>query len=561
MPNRLNHLAAGVAILMTITPMAVRAEAIEASATEAGLATQIVASPHDSAARQDPPSMGSYTVSQMPTGGDVLSRMLDYYKLEWGKAAAPTDPNALSSRRDDYPPQPEGQPPYPFTEWPYGAATLLGASRPNAVDSPLMVGLAPTGLGKWMQAAHIQAYGWVEVGANVSTNHVEGGNAPAGYDYNPNRIQMDQTVLYVERVPDTVQKDHIDWGFRVSAIYGVDYRYTISDGLLSNQLTKSNKNYGLDLPMEYAELYIPQVAKGLMIRAGRFISIPDIEAQLAPNNYMYSHSLTYTFDNFTNTGVMATLAATKNLFLQLGVVAGTDTAIYNTGATKPNPFPNPIYPGATFRKDPGARPSISGCVRYETDSARDDLYVCADAINSGVYGYNNLQWYGFTYYHKFTDKFHVAFETYNLHQSDVPNANNPAVQLIDANGGTPFSNSTFRFNAPDQAQCHSHTTLTCTASVQAELAYWNYQFSPLDNLSLRTEYYDDMQGQRTGVVTSYEDVALGVQHWLSPQIELRPEIAWYYANDAKAFDGNGNHGIAPDRRQAVILSGDAIFHF
>ena len=50
------------------------------------------------------------------------------------------------------------------------------------------------------------------------------------------------------------------------------------------------------------------VAEGLMIRFGRYISIPDIEAQLAPNNYMYSHSMTYTFDNFTNTGVQATVA-------------------------------------------------------------------------------------------------------------------------------------------------------------------------------------------------------------------------------------------------------------
>ena len=256
---------------------------------------------------------------------------------------------------------------------------------------------------------------------------MKGGNAPAGYDYNPNTAQLDQTVLYVERVPDTVQKDHIDWGFRASVIYGVDYRYTVSDGLLSNQLTKSNKNYGLDLPMEYAELYIPRVAKGLMIRVGRFISIPDIEAQLAPNNYMYSHSMTYTFDNFTNTGVLATLAVTKNLFLQAGVVGGTDTFIGNVGVNKPNPYPNPLFPNATLRKDPGAVPSFAGCIRYQSDSARDDLYVCINGINSGTWGYNNLQWKGFTYYHKFTDKFHVAVEVYNVHESNVPNVNNAEV--------------------------------------------------------------------------------------------------------------------------------------
>ena len=507
------------------------------------------------------PAASSYDTSEIPTGGNVLSRMLDYYKLEWGHPAAPTDPNAPSSRRDDFPPQPMTQPPYPFTEWPYGATTSLGVTRPNSADSPLMVGLAPTPLGKLMNAAHVQVYGWVDVGANVSTSHLEGGNAPAAYDYNPNTIQLDQAVIYAERTPDTVQRDHIDWGFRASAIYGVDYRYTTSYGLASYQLLKHNKGYGYDFPMLYGELYIPQVAKGLMIRVGRYISIPDIEAQLAPNNYMYSHSMTYTFDNYTNTGVVFSLAATKNITVQAGVVEGTDTVISNAGRHLPNPAPNPLYPGSTYLKDPGATPSFVGCLRYESSSARDNVYFCADGINSGNWGYNNLQWYGVTYYHKFTDRFHVAFESYNVHESNVPNVNNPAVTAIIGAGGTPFSPQNIPFNAPSAAQCKNAASLKCTASVQTELAYWNYQFSPLDNLSLRTEYFNDMEGQRTGVASAYEDVALGVQHWLSPQIELRPEIAYYRADAGKAFGGNGNHGIAPNRQQQVVLSGDAIIHF
>jgi hypothetical protein len=35
--------------------------------------------------------------------------------------------------------------------------------------------------------------------------------------------------------------------------------------------------------MEYVDLYFP-VMQGFDVRIGRFISIPDIEAQLAPNN-------------------------------------------------------------------------------------------------------------------------------------------------------------------------------------------------------------------------------------------------------------------------------------
>ena len=109
----------------------------------------------------------------------------------------------------------------------------------------------------WLNDWHIQIYGWIDPGGNLSTSTVRGGNAPAAYGYNPNQI-----------------------------------------------------------PMAYGEVFIPQVMDGLIIRFGRYISIPDIEAQLAPNNYMYSHSMTYTYDNHTNTGFE--FAATKNWIFQLG---------------------------------------------------------------------------------------------------------------------------------------------------------------------------------------------------------------------------------------------------
>jgi len=73
-------------------------------------------------------------------------------------------------------------PPMPFTEWPYGGSTSLGVTRPNSVDSPLMTALANTYVGKALNDAHIQIYGWVNFGGNVSTNTVKpGGNWPAAF--------------------------------------------------------------------------------------------------------------------------------------------------------------------------------------------------------------------------------------------------------------------------------------------------------------------------------------------------------------------------------------------
>ena len=381
-------------------------------------------------------------------------------------------------------------------------------------------------------------------------------------DYNPNTVELDQAVVYIERLPDTVQKDHIDWGFRLAPIYGENYRYTTAYGLFSNQFLQQNKNNGYDLPLAYGEVFIPQIAEGLLIRFGRFISIPDIEAQLAPNNYSYTHSLTYTFDNYTNTGIQTTLSATKNWIVQLGVSVGSDTLPWNEGARLTNLLPgNSLYSGATFLKDPGAIPSVTAGLRYTTDSGRDSIYVVADAINSGQWGYNNLQWYGLTAYHKFNDQWHISFETYNLHQSGVANVNNPDVRTIIAGGGTPFSPQFIPFNAPNGAQCASATALTCNASVQTYLTYLNYKASPLDNISYRAEFYDDKQGQRTGTKTRYVETGISWQHWFSPQIEIRPEVSYYRSLDANAFNGNSNFGIAPNKNFALIGSADIIIHF
>ena len=529
----------------------------------------------DAAGPAAPPAATPAQPAADPLGSNVLERFWRYQVLELGKSSAPTDPNApvVSSVREGWPAVPQTSPPMPFTDWPYGGTTLIGDNRTASVDSPLMVAIAPTGLGKLMANTGIQAYGWIDYGGNISTSKLKGGNAPAAYDYNPNNVQLDQAVLYVERTPDTVQTDHIDWGFRLSAIYGENYRYTTSYGVASYQLLKDNKFYGYDFPMVYGELWIPKIAEGLMIRVGRYISLPDIEAQLAPNNYMYTHSITYTLDNYTNEGIQTTLAVTKQIMIQLGVSAGTEAAVWHDGKSVLNPFPNnaadqaiasaalgttvtnanPLYSGTRFKLDPGAMPSYTLCARFQSKSGRDDLNLCANALNRGTYGYNNLQWYGVTYYHTFNKQWHISFETYQEHQDGVPNANNPLVQVINANNGTPFSAPYILANAPAEAQCKSAQVYRCRADAIGVVDYLNWSLNPLNNVSLRTEYYDDPQGQRTGYATAYYEVGLGWQHWLSPQIELRPEYTHYWSTHPSFNLGT--------KKQEGVWSGDIIVHF
>jgi hypothetical protein len=503
----------------------------------------------------------NYSCLDSYLGTDFMSRLVNYYRLEWGKDAAPTDPKSPPARRDYWPPTPESVPPLPFSEWVMGGNSYLGTTRPNSVDSPLMAALGNTAVGKEMNEYNIQVYGWINPGGNLSNNTVRGGNAPVAYAYNPNTVQLDQAVIYFERLPDTVQKDHIDWGFRIAPIYGENYRYTTAYGIFSSQLLNQNLNNGFDLPMVYGEVFIPQVMEGLLIRVGRFISPPDIEAQLAPNNYTYVHSMTYSYDNYTNSGVLGTLALDKNWMVQLGVSVGTEAAPWHYGAQIANPFPNQLYPNNTMPKDPGAVPALTASVRWTNDSGSDNLYLLANGIDGGQWGYNNLQWLGITYFHKFNDQWHIGVESYNLSQNNVLNANNPAAVAAFNAGGTPFSPQYMPFNAPNLAQCSNPALFSCKAEAVAFLIFTNYSPTKLDNITLRTEYYDDMEGQRTGIKTDYFATSLSWQHWFSPQIEIRPEFSFTRSLKVDAFNGNSNLGIAPNKNTALIGAADVIFHF
>jgi Putative beta-barrel porin-2, OmpL-like. bbp2 len=507
----------------------------------------------------NPDPYKNYACLDTYLGDNVFDRLYNYYRLEWNESGPPTDPNAPAGRRANWNPAPETTPPMPFTDWPYGGTTALGGNRTGSVDSPLMMAIANTDTGKWLQDAGIQIYGWVDTGFNVSSNTTrELGNAPVAYAAYPNTVQLDQAVIYVERTPDTVQTDHVDWGFRLSAIYGENYRYTTSFGISSQQLLKYNDQYGYDFPMLYGEVFIPQVAEGLMLRVGRYISLPDIEAQLAPNNYMYTHSLTYAFDNYTNEGIQASLAVTPNIMLQFGINVGTEAAITNVGQTILNPAPGPqnlLNPGTRLLKDPGAQlPSFTACARFNWNQGNDNFYPCMNGINNGQWGYNNLQWYGATYYHKFNDHWHISMESYYEYEDGVPNANNPAIVTGLANGTTTTPFSQLNFNQPNLAHCSNPAATRCNAYAVGAVAYINYSPEPRDNFSLRPELYYDPQGQRTGTAATYWEVSLGWQHFYSPQVEVRPEIGYYQSNGAKAFNvGTKNY--------TLIGAADLIWHF
>ena len=160
---------------------------------------------------------------------------------------------------------PLNSPPFPSGDWPLGGSQLIGV--PDTSVGPLMKWLYDGPNGQAWKDSRIKSTGWGELGANASTSSQS--LAPAGYPIHPGRVELDQLVFRIERLPDTAQNDHIDWGFNVTSLYGLDYRYTIMKGIFSDQLLSKSRTYGYDVPTFYGELYFPQVAQGMNVRIGR----------------------------------------------------------------------------------------------------------------------------------------------------------------------------------------------------------------------------------------------------------------------------------------------------
>ena len=391
------------------------------------------------------------------------------------------------------PPSPLDSPPFPSADWTYGGTSVIGAT--NTTNFPLMRALYAGPHGDAWKASGVQIYGWIDPGFNLSTS--KHSNLPAGYDIMANRLELDQFVTYIERVPDTVQTDHMDWGFRAANFFGIDYHFTTAKGWLSQQLVEQHRLYGDDPVNLYGDIYFPKLAQGLNVRFGRYISLPDIEAQLSPQNYTYTHSLLYNYDPFTQTGVIGSVKLNDKWLVSLGINGGNDIAVWARGA----------------------KPSLTACVSYTFNKGKDNIYPCASGINTGKYAYNNVQLYVNTWYHKFNDSWHMATEGYYEYQRDVPSIFGSLPTEPNANGA---------YCALGQQRCF--------APAWAAVNYLQKQFSKKDYISIRNEFLDDSKGQRTGFKTWYTEHTFMWGLWISDVITVRPELRFERAYNMPAYD-------------------------
>jgi hypothetical protein len=423
-------------------------------------------------------------------------------QLEGEKPAEPERPRRAF-------PAPFSAPPFPSSE--FQGYPLLGIPQSTGYAEdlsqyPLMGAVYGSSFGEFFKENRIKMYGWITAAGNFSNS--KNSNTPASYWIVPNSIQMDQYVFRIERETDTVQTDHIDWGFRSTHIYGIDYRYTTAGGWFSDQLLRHNSLYGYDPLEQYFDIYVPGVAQGLNIRIGRWVACPDIETQLAPDNFLGSHSLLFTYDTYTQTGILNTFLINNNWMVQGGIHAGTDMAPWYQGALATGMFG----------------------IRWVSDNNKDSIYTDLNALNNAKFryfkmdgqlvGHDNFNYVVSTWQHKFNNRLQTRTEGYFMWQINA------------VTGGTPSIGPTHLFGGGGGIGKY----IPGTSLDYGVLNYTMYALTKSDYITFRNEWWRDQEGERTGFKTSYSSTTLGLSHQFTQTMMVRPEIGYYHSYDVPAFD-------------------------
>jgi hypothetical protein len=409
-------------------------------------------------------------------------------------------------------PSPWDSPPFPGSE--YQGYPLLGVPAPD-IDTPIMKAIygMQTDFSELVKDSRTGFSGWVTSSGNWSTS--KNSNVPSSYWIVPNRYELDQLVFKLERIPDSVQTDHIDFGFRFIALYGMDYRYTTAGGWGSDQLLKHNMLYGWDPVEEYINFYIPGFLGGTDVRIGRWIACPDIETQYAPDNYMGSHSILFTYDTYTQTGVMVSQKINNQWMVQGVVHAGTDMA--------------PWYKGALWSGAFG--------VRWVSLDNNDAFYGWYNSLNSAKFrhfqqydqplGHDNFNYIVGTWEHRFTPEIHTKTEGYFMYQYDAELGGTPSAGPLKPFGGGGGDG----------------TLLPGLSRTYGLLNYTMFGLTKQDYITVRNEWYRDERGMRTGTPGTYTSHSIGLSHNVNGTLQIRPEIGYYRNWNNPAFDNGGSRGM------------------
>jgi hypothetical protein len=170
-----------------------------------------------------------------------------------------------------------------------------------------------------LQRMGISVSGWLQQGITFNDDHpVSRFNGPVANNDRDSEYQMNQFWMTLER-PVNTGGDGLDFGGRIDATYGTDWRWDINNGLENRINGFDGQTYGMMLPQAYAAVGY----NDLTVKLGHFEAILDYESLPAPANFFYSHSYCYTYGvPHLVTGMLADYKMDENWSVQGGFHRG-----------------------------------------------------------------------------------------------------------------------------------------------------------------------------------------------------------------------------------------------
>jgi len=403
---------------------------------------------------------------------------------------------------------------------PASSAPAAPVAPADDSEKPLMGFLTQIGIGKPLQDARINIYGWVEgsyeYNFNAGSEHLPGPvnrNFDRTFDFfQVNKGQLNQIDLTLERTVD-LTTHQFDIGGRVDLMYGSDARFTTTYDFLQNQ----RGEYQFDLPNAYVDIAVP-LGNGVRVRVGRVAFFKSVD----PNqNPLYTHTIAY--DKalpFTLTGVSAYYPITPDLSVEAGFSRGWNLAMNDNN---------------------GGVDGFGRIVWQASESAKFKLGV----ITGPEQFHDNSDYYtvvDLTYAQDITEHLALFFDAV---YGDRTHSNG---SLPGSFEGPTFNGTTFTAPKDEQYYGISGTAI--------------YELCDAASLVGRLEWFDDASGldQRfDGINTSFYSATLGLRITPFPNSALgknfivRPEIRYDYASKP-TFSGLM-------RYDQTTVAVDAIFNF
>ena len=331
--------------------------------------------------------------------------------------------------------------------------------------------------------SHIRTFGWVEGGYSGASS----GTGPLSVQPRQNRYGNE---FLLNQIGWVIQKplaqDKFDIGFNIRYFAGADAALGQPKGGIGSPV--QNSHFGQDFRDLYISAHLPILTEGgVDVKFGRMNSIIGYNGFLAPYRPFYSSDYQFFYSqDGAYTGFLTNLHASKRLEIWNGVTLGA-----NTFFTK---------------RSPNSLCYIGQINYWLTDEQKTRLTASVYCGENALFAAPGL-----------AGTFDTMVELRIQHKW-----NDRFSQVVQSNMGW------------------DPNSVVGTGSWYGVYLINILHLNETYDMNMRGEWFDDVNGTRTGIATNYSEVTLGLNWHPNRWLEVRPEIRGDFAA-APAYGANGSH--------------------